>query len=227
GHRFWWLVRGAGRRRRTARHPHPGGGSTAVVRVSSQVPPRGGGRMIAPEITQKLEEIATVTQARDQAKKRLAELESERARIVLALHSEHGLSIRSIAALLAAAQMPITPAGVQKLVEKARKERCGPALADYWRQHDMKQAGWSGERIGLPPVRYPLAALVGANTRDTSTPWVAEIVGLSAKYGYDRRFLRGKEDWSQANSAGSRGVRFYFTLEEGRYYEAYRRVSNN
>ena len=79
--------------------------------------------MIAPEITQKLEEIATVTQARDQAKKRLAELESERARIVLALHSEHGLSIRSIAALLAAAQMPITPAGVQKLVEKARKER--------------------------------------------------------------------------------------------------------
>lgn len=79
--------------------------------------------MIAPEITQKLEEIATVTQARDQAKKRLAELEAERARIVLALHSEHGLSIRSIAALLAAAQMPITPAGVQKLVEKARKER--------------------------------------------------------------------------------------------------------
>ena len=29
----------------------------------------------------------------------------------------------SIAALLAAAQMPITPAGVQKLMEKARKER--------------------------------------------------------------------------------------------------------
>ena len=57
------------------------------------------------------------------SQKRLAELESERARIVLALHSEHGLSIRSIAALLAAAQMPITPAGVQKLVEKARKER--------------------------------------------------------------------------------------------------------
>jgi len=79
--------------------------------------------MIAPEITQRLEAFAAATQARDQAKKRLAELEAERARIVLALHSEHGLSIRSIAALLAAAQMPITPAGVQKLVEKARKER--------------------------------------------------------------------------------------------------------
>lgn len=91
----------------------------------------------------------------------------------------------------------------------------------------MKKAVWSGERIGLPPVRYPLAALVGANTRDTSTPWVAEIVGLSAKYGYERRFLRGKEDWTRANSPGSRGVYFYFTLEEGRYYEAYRRVSNN
>lgn len=79
--------------------------------------------MIAPEITQRLEAFAAATQARDQAKKRLAELEAERARIVLALHSEHGLSIRSIAALLAAAQMPITPAGVQKLVEKARKAR--------------------------------------------------------------------------------------------------------
>src|SRR5690606_16785198 len=94
--------------------------------------------------------------------------------------------------------------------KKREKSGEGPALADYWRQHDMKKAVWSGERIGLPPVRYPLAALVGANTRDTSTPWVAEIVGLSAKYGYERRFLRGKEDWTRANSPGSRGVYFYF-----------------
>jgi len=38
----------------------------------------------------------------------------------------------------------------------------------------MKKAVWSGERIGLPPVRYPLAALVHAWRNDNREPLLAQ-----------------------------------------------------
>lgn len=46
-------------------------------------------------------------------------------------------------------------------------------------------------------------------------PWVARIHGLSKRFGYDREFLDGKKDYSQANRKGSRGVMIYWTLENG------------
>ena len=52
-------------------------------------------------------------------------------------------------------------------------------------------------------------------------PWLAEIVGLSARYGLDRDFLPAKVDWSESNSSGNRGVYYCWLLETGRVYETH------
>lgn len=68
----------------------------------------------------------------------------------------------------------------------------------------MRKALWKGEKIGRSPL----------SGRDTTHPWVARITGLSAEYEYHRQFLRAKQDWTQANHSGSRGVFFVFTLAQ-------------
>lgn len=50
-------------------------------------------------------------------------------------------------------------------------------------------------------------------------PWLAQIVGLSARYGLDREFLSPKIDYSRANSKATRGVYYCWTLESGQIYE--------
>lgn len=50
-------------------------------------------------------------------------------------------------------------------------------------------------------------------------PWVAEITGLSYRYGLQRRFLEGRADWTQMSSSGNRGVYLCWTLEQGKVYE--------
>lgn len=79
----------------------------------------------------------------------------------------------------------------------------------------MRKAFWKAERIGSRAHFGP----------DRSRPWVARITGLSAEYQYHREFLDAKQDWTQANSVGSRGVFFVYTLTEGEFYEAYRKIS--
>jgi len=49
--------------------------------------------------------------------------------------------------------------------------------------------------------------------------WVAEIVGVDARFGFDREFVLCKTDYAKANSAGSRGVHHWFILESGKVYE--------
>jgi hypothetical protein len=53
----------------------------------------------------------------------------------------------------------------------------------------------------------------------TNRYWVAEIIGKSDKYGYERRFLKYKKDYSEANSKGTRGVYAYYILENEKIYE--------
>jgi hypothetical protein len=55
--------------------------------------------------------------------------------------------------------------------------------------------------------------------------WVAKIVGKSKKYKFDRVFVRGKKDYSQANSVGSRGIYIWYFLEPGFFYEVSEPVS--
>jgi hypothetical protein len=63
--------------------------------------------------------------------------------------------------------------------------------------------------IGKPPASY----------------WVAEITGPDLQYKWKREFLRGKKDYSKANSVGSRGVFIYYTMESGHVYEVKERTS--
>ena len=56
-------------------------------------------------------------------------------------------------------------------------------------------------------------------------PWAAEITGTDERYGLARQFLPAKRDFTGANSAGSRGVWFWYTFESGRYYEVCYRTS--
>ena len=60
-----------------------------------------------------------------------------------------------------------------------------------------------------------------------SNIWAAEITGFDPKYKYKRKFLRGKKDYSHANSKGSRGVYVEWVLESGRIYQIKRPVSWN
>lgn len=56
-------------------------------------------------------------------------------------------------------------------------------------------------------------------------PWVARLAGLSDRYRYDREFVQAKADYREANSRGTRGVWFWWTLESGNVYETRYRTS--
>lgn len=55
--------------------------------------------------------------------------------------------------------------------------------------------------------------------------FVAEITGFHPKFKYERKFLKGQKDYSEANSKGSRGVYVYYYLEEGKIYDVKKPVS--
>jgi hypothetical protein len=73
--------------------------------------------------------------------------------------------------------------------------------------------GW-----GLTPETRRLARSI-LDPLPASRHWVAEITGRSPKYGFERRFLECKKDYTHSNSVGSRGVYAFFILSEGRCYE--------
>lgn len=50
-------------------------------------------------------------------------------------------------------------------------------------------------------------------------PWVAEILGPSATYDLERRFLESHIDYSNANKRLTSGIEFHFILEIGKLYE--------
>ncbi len=78
------------------------------------------------------------------------------------------------------------------------------------------------EAIGLSPAEARAARRAGTEKRDhlQARPRVCELTGLLGR-GYRRSTpLRPKEDWTEANSTGSRGVQLYWTLTAGPLYEA-------
>lgn len=50
-------------------------------------------------------------------------------------------------------------------------------------------------------------------------PWIARILGPDPEFRFQREFLRGKRDYSDADKKG-RGIRVWYVLEPG-YYEAF------
>lgn len=67
------------------------------------------------------------------------------------------------------------------------------------------------QRYRNEPRRWP------AWKEKPPSPWCAKIHGLSKQYGYDREFLDATKDYQDANRSGSRGVMFYWALEDGIY----------
>ncbi|MEN6396105.1 MAG: hypothetical protein ABFC78_06440 [Methanoregula sp.] len=68
-------------------------------------------------------------------------------------------------------------------------------------------------------------ALWGDDIEAPSHPWVAKITGLWPSGKFQREFLRGTNDYSEANSKGSRGVFVWYMLESGNYYDVYELIS--
>jgi len=69
---------------------------------------------------------------------------------------------------------------------------------------------------------------IGAGSAMFSWPsdtWAAEITGLNPKYKFERKFLKGKKDYTYSNGKGSRGIFFEWALESGHIYEIKRRIS--
>lgn len=56
-------------------------------------------------------------------------------------------------------------------------------------------------------------------------PWIAEIVGIDARYGFSRRFISGQKDYTESNGVGSRGVYIHYILDGGRIYEVAKMAS--
>jgi hypothetical protein len=62
---------------------------------------------------------------------------------------------------------------------------------------------------------------IGDGRSGARRPWVAEIAEWRGGRWYERTFLKGQKDYSEANSAGSRGVYLYYHLREGSVYEVH------
>lgn len=60
--------------------------------------------------------------------------------------------------------------------------------------------------------------------KDKSRPWIAQITGFDLQFGFQRSFVHGQIDYSNANSNGSRGVYLHFYLKPG-VYEINERLS--
>lgn len=78
---------------------------------------------------------------------------------------------------------------------------------------------------GIPPEILAIVPLINRGKGLPNRYWVAEITGLCGRYGYERRFLPYKKDYSRANSVGTRGVYAYYILDEGPVYEVSSPVS--
>lgn len=83
----------------------------------------------------------------------------------------------------------------------------------------MKQV-FSAEAIGLTPQEERTwrrqDALRQANR--AVRPWVDELTGLMLSGMFQRTRLKPKADYTHANSRGTRGVWFFWTLECGPVY---------
>lgn len=76
-----------------------------------------------------------------------------------------------------------------------------------------------GDNWGLPAEAAFWVRVFNDGQQLPRRYWVAEIVGRSPRYGYERKFLPCKKDYRDANSAGTRGVYAYYILDEGQLYE--------
>ncbi|MFA5348517.1 MAG: hypothetical protein WC294_10290 [Methanoregula sp.] len=76
------------------------------------------------------------------------------------------------------------------------------------------------EMIGGKPLRSHTGIHQIDDLFDLPYPcWCAEIKGFGIKFRFDREFIQGKNDYSRANSKGTRGIFCYYILESDHIYE--------
>jgi hypothetical protein len=80
------------------------------------------------------------------------------------------------------------------------------------------KARFTAERI--TPRRSELLRTRFLAGPGAQNPWLAEITGRDPDYGYARDFLRADRNYAHANSRGTRGVEYCWTLTVNRVYEA-------
>lgn len=98
-------------------------------------------------------------------------------------------------------------------------------------RQSMAKATIRLEHIGLTrPTKHDamikilgLGSLLGIP--DVRKPYIAKLMRLCPKYGFERDFLPFKTQYKNANSACSRGVEKWFILDEDHYYEMKHAVS--
>jgi hypothetical protein len=95
-------------------------------------------------------------------------------------------------------------------------------IGDDWYQYLYHRRRGEARENELLERKYD--RLFGMGRRNQARPWVARLVGITLAGGFQREFLRGQKDYSQANSEGSRGVYEYFALREG-VYEVFERTA--
>jgi hypothetical protein len=85
------------------------------------------------------------------------------------------------------------------------------------------KASFKAEAIGLNASQRKTARTFGVEreVRRQQRPWVAALTGLTPAGAFQRTFLRAKADFRDANSKGTRGVWFHWTLDPGLYEADY------
>lgn len=86
-------------------------------------------------------------------------------------------------------------------------EAIGDGFAAYLRHYNKTNQKEFGKRE-LDALRFG---------RKELQPWVARIKGLHARLGFDREFMQAQRDYTDASSAGNRGIWLYYVLKPGIY----------
>lgn len=111
--------------------------------------------------------------------------------------------------------------GVVEEVTKGRGRRvvmraATPEEASDLLAREMKQAA----SRPAPDTRTGHKGVWSAEVIQRCRPWLAEILGRDPDYGYERIFPYFRADYRDANSKGTRGVWYHWTLTPGHIYEA-------
>lgn len=105
--------------------------------------------------------------------------------------------------------------------DRARERALKAPPRPFRREYLIPRQGAPRYWLKLEAIGDDQSALLGRG----SMGWVAQLFGTSPRHGFQRSFLNGVKDYTNANSKGSRGVTLEFMLEDGPIYEVFERFT--
>lgn len=106
-------------------------------------------------------------------------------------------------------------------VDFVKKEK----LKTAFKLECLSDRNWRNRRLLNLIYRNMQPALTKSGKDIYYHPWVAELTGFSDKFNFERKFIKGAKDYSDANSSGTKGVYMYFFLDNNKIYECCRYLS--